>query len=136
MKMLDVDPELKEIRSIVELAVPAWHSGLTLKQSTDLERVQRVAVQVILSDSNTGRSSFTYASALEELNLDRLVSRREDLCLTFAKKTLKSRHRDIFVDQHMHDTRGKTKYFEQRANTGRFRNSPVNYLTRLLNGDK
>ena len=37
MKVLDVDPNIildvycKEIRSVLELAVPAWHSGLTKK---------------------------------------------------------------------------------------------------------
>ena len=50
MKLLDVDPTIicdvyvKEIRSLLELAVPAWHSGLTKKQSGDIERVQKVAV--------------------------------------------------------------------------------------------
>ena len=61
LKVLDVEPlvildvYLKEIRSILELAVPAWHSGLTQKQEADIERVQRVAVNVILSDCLTGR---------------------------------------------------------------------------------
>ena len=48
MKILDIEPLIildvyeKEIRSILELAVPAWHSGITLKQSRDIERVQKV----------------------------------------------------------------------------------------------
>ena len=50
MKVLDVDPNticdvyVKEIRSLLELAMPAWHSGLTCKQSVEIERVQKVAV--------------------------------------------------------------------------------------------
>ena len=54
MKVLDVEPlsildvYLKEIRSILELAVPAWHSGLTVKQAEDIERVQKVALKIIL----------------------------------------------------------------------------------------
>ena len=61
MKVLDLEPTvildvyLKEIRSLLELAVPAWHSGLTLKQSVDNERVQRVA---------TGKSEFNYDMAM------------------------------------------------------------------------
>ena len=39
--LLILDVYVKEIRSVLELAVPAWHSGLTLKQSADIERVQR-----------------------------------------------------------------------------------------------
>ena len=30
------DTYIKEIRSVLELAVPAWHSGLTQKQSEDI----------------------------------------------------------------------------------------------------
>ena len=32
-----VDTYVKEIRSLLELAVPVWHSGLTMKQSRDIE---------------------------------------------------------------------------------------------------
>ena len=31
-----------EVRSILELAVPAWHSGLTKVQTKDIERIQRI----------------------------------------------------------------------------------------------
>ena len=61
LKQLDIDPlyilevNLKEIRSILDLAVLAWHSGLTNKQSADIECVQRVAVRNILSDGRTGK---------------------------------------------------------------------------------
>ena len=49
MKVLDIEPLVildvytKEIRSLLELAVPAWNSGLTQKQVADIERVLRVA---------------------------------------------------------------------------------------------
>ena len=45
------DTYIKEIRSLLELAVPVWHSGLTLKQSRDIERVQKIALYIILGDS-------------------------------------------------------------------------------------
>ena len=87
---------VKEIRSVLELALPAWHSSLTLKQNADIERVQRVALYIILSDVNTGKSENTYEMSLVILNLEPLSIRREKLCLTFAKTTLKSRHSDMF----------------------------------------
>ena len=43
MKRLDVEPYvmldvyMKEIRAVLELAVPAWHSGLTKRQSAEIE---------------------------------------------------------------------------------------------------
>ena len=54
MKILGLDSfsilnfYMKEVRVHLELAVPVWHSGLTLKQAADIERVQRVAVGIML----------------------------------------------------------------------------------------
>ena len=142
MKVLDIEPYImldvytKEIRSVLELAVPAWHSGLTLKQTSDIERVQRVAVSIILSDSITGKCDFSYNMALVTLDLEPLEERRSKLCQTFAKKTLKSRHADIFeVNPNQHFTRNKPNFFEMRCNTKRYYNSPINFLTRMLNSD-
>ena len=45
------DTYVKEIRSLLELAVPVWHSGLTIKQSNDIERVQKVALFIILGET-------------------------------------------------------------------------------------
>ena len=39
---------MKEIRVHLELSVPVWHSGLTVKLSADIERAQRVAVGIVL----------------------------------------------------------------------------------------
>ena len=143
MKVLDVEPlvildvYLKEIRSLLELAVPAWNSGLTHKQIADIERVQRVAVSIILSDCKTGSSEFSYNMALVILDLEPLEVRREKLCKTFARKTLKTRHNDIFkVNPNQHYTRNKPEFFENKCNTRRYFNSPLNYLTRLLNNDQ
>ena len=140
MKVLDLEPYVmldvyaKEIRSLLELAVPAWHSGLTKHQQATIERVQKVAVSVILSDSNTGICDYSYDMALVILDLEPLDVRREKLCGKFANQTLKSRHGDMFKhNQNLHYTRAKSKFFKNRCNTKRFYNSPLNYLTRLLN---
>ena len=139
MKLIDVEPlvlldvYIKDIRCVVELAVPAWHSGLTTKQAADIERIQRIAVYIILSDCITGRCDFNYDMALVALDLEPLDVRRELLCLSFAKKTLKSRHSDIFSVSHQYNTRNKPKFVEQKARKTRNFKSPVNYLTRLLN---
>ena len=90
---------------------------------------------IILSNCNTGESPFSYRIAVEILNLEPLEVRRENLCVTFAKKTLKSRHKDIFPDQHKHFTREKSRFHEHNTKHGRYFNSPVNYLTRLLNSE-
>ena len=66
--------------------MPAWHSGLTRKQAADIERVQRIAVSIILSDCKTGKNDFSYDMALVVLELEPLEERRQKLCLSFAKK--------------------------------------------------
>ena len=48
VKLFDV--YCKEIRSLLELAVPVWHSGLTKLQSADIERIQKIAFQLILKN--------------------------------------------------------------------------------------
>ena len=50
--------------------MPAWHSGLTVKQSADLERVQRVALYIILSDVDTGKSEYNYDMSLVILDIE------------------------------------------------------------------
>ena len=104
------------------------------KQISEIERVQRVAIQIILSNSKTGKSEFSYNMGLVILDLEPLDIRRENLCRTFARKTLRSKHSDIFnTRKNQHNTRLKKDYSENKCNTKRFYNSPVNYLTRLLN---
>ena len=139
MKLLDVEPlvmldvYLKEIRSLLELAVTAWHSGLTQKQSADIERVQRVALNIILSDK-FGFSDICYDQALVILELEPLAVRREELCINFARKALRSRHKDMFHTlSSQPNTRNKPAVYEAPSNTRRCFNSPLNYLTRLIN---
>ena len=38
----------KEVRSLLELAVPVWHSGLTKHQAAQIERGQKTALRIIL----------------------------------------------------------------------------------------
>ena len=142
MKILNVEPYIlldvytKEIRSVLELAVPAWHSALTQKQTASIERVQKVAVSIILSDPITGRCEYSYDMGLVILDIEPLEVRRFKLCKKFAKKTLKSRHADIFSrNRNQHYTRLRPEFLSNKCNTERFYNSPVNYLTRILNGE-
>ena len=57
MKLLNIDPDIiidfyfKEIRSICEMACPVFHSGLTQRQSRNIEMIQKRALKIILGDS-------------------------------------------------------------------------------------
>ena len=120
----------KEGRAVLELAVPVWHSGLTSRQSSAIERCQRVAMAVI---ANSGWRD--YDATLARLGLTRLKVRREKLCRTFATRTVaRSRHQDLFPKrEHSHHTRGGNTYKEDTCRTRRRFNSARPYLARLLN---
>ena len=137
MKVLGVDSftmvdfYLKEVRVHLELAVPVWHSGLTKKQSADIERVQRVAVSVLLSD-------IPYGQACATLGIKPLSITRLELCGWFAKMTasdLSNKHSEIFkLKTEIHETRSdQAKYREHFCCKKRFYNSPLPFLTRTLN---
>ena len=49
---------MKEVRSILEFAVPVWHSSITIKQSSQIETVQKLAFKLIL-----GPAYLSYDSA-------------------------------------------------------------------------
>ena len=72
------------IRSILEYSAVVWHSSLSQNNISDIERIQKTALKVILKERYTN-----YDSALKVLNLESLSKRREMLCLRFAKRCLK-----------------------------------------------
>ena len=82
------------------------------------------------------KREFNYDMALVTLDIEPLEVRREKLCLSFARKTLKSRHKDMFMDnKSQHFTRENPAFIEKKCNTRRFFKSPLKYLTRLLNNN-
>ena len=48
MEMLDV--YYKQVRSVLELAVPVWQPALTQQEIKQIERVQRCALYIILGE--------------------------------------------------------------------------------------
>ena len=73
------------VRSILEQSATVWHSSLTQENINDLERVQKSAIKVILQENYS-----SYKQGLAQLNIESLASRREQLCLNFAQKCVKS----------------------------------------------
>ena len=118
------------IRSVVEQSAVVWHSSLTGGEQLDLERVQKVALRIILKDDYTG-----YSDALELTGLDTLKSRRKKLCRNFAKKCAKNElTKDMFpLNETQVNTRNPEKFCVPFARTGRLANSAIPYMARLLN---
>ena len=73
------------VRSQLEQSAVVWHSSLTDDNRSDLERVQKSAVKIIL-----GERYQSYQKSLALLDMETLEERRENLCLTFAQRCLKN----------------------------------------------
>ena len=74
----------KQVRAVLELAVPIWQPALTIYESKQIERVQRSAFYIIL-----GRDYESYDKALAFLGREALEIRRVHLCQKFATRTIK-----------------------------------------------
>ena len=117
-------------RSVLEFGAPVWAGGINSKNSQDIERVQRSAMKIISSSANS-----PYSEVLEVLEEQTLSLRRDKLSLTFARKCLKSSKFGSWFEKGMVTRSGSQYYIEVKTKTKRFRNSPIPYLTRLLNRD-
>ena len=122
------------IRSVLEQSAVVWHSSLTNKNRSDLERVQKGAVRVIM-----GKHYTSYKNSLKMLNMESLEKRREILCLKFAKKcTMNEKLKNLFPlnkTGHKMKLRRKKKYKILKANTKRYKQSALPYMRRLLNDE-
>ena len=99
---------------------------------SDLERVQKTALKVIM-----GEKYKSYQNALNFLNLETLNERRKILCLKFAQRSSKHpKLKNMFplkAKHHNMDTRNQSKFQVQHAKNERLKNSPVIYMQNLLN---
>ena len=125
-----VDMYIKQCRSILELAVPAWHGAITQAERADIERVQKGALFTILGDKYCN-----FKNALKLASLETLDKRRDKLCSKFAKKTEKNeKHKNWFKPKPKITTRqNDQKYWPVVARTDRLKTSPISHLTSVLN---
>ena len=122
------------IRSNLEFSSTVWHSGLSMADRQDLERVQKAAVKVIL-----GKDYVNYEEALSELKLESLNTRRETMALKFVKNSLENKNFSKLFPvkevKHGMKSRQSEKYVVKFSNTNRHKDSAVPYLQGLLNRD-
>ena len=119
----------KEVRSILEYAVPVWNSGITQEQSNQIERVQKVAFRMILDECY-----IDYEVACTLLSTEPLYLRRIQLCINFAKKELKKEN-SLFIkaSKNIFTRSVKKQVNEFKCRTRRYQNSSMPYLSKLLN---
>ena len=118
------------IRSVLEQSAVVWHTSLTEQNISDLERVQKSATKIILKNSY-----IDYQNALRRLNLDDLVQRRNHLCKSFAKQSVKNASIYFEPNDKLHSmkTRNTNIYRIQHCNTERFNKSALPQMQRMLN---
>ena len=121
----------KQIRTVLEFGAPVWNSGLTKAESMDIERVQKAFLHIAL-----GNTYQSYKIALEIANMEPLEDRRTKLCTTFAKKCLKHPKHSAWFQHNV--GAANTRSFKPNLKLplhrlARFRDSPIPYLTNLLN---
>ena len=102
-----------QVRCVLEMAVPAWHSSISQLEKRNIERVQKSAFHIIL-----GHDYISYRNALKVLNLESLDSRRNQLCLKFAKKCEKNdkfKHWFKFNENYKNTRTEKLRYCEVKS---------------------
>ena len=120
------------IRSVVEQASVVWSSSLTKGEQLDLERVQKVALKIILQEHYTN-----YSHALQLTGLPTLKARRNKLSLSFAKSCLKNKvTSDMFPrNTNVVNTRQHELFYVPHAKTERYAKSAIPHMARQLNAN-
>ena len=121
-----------KIRSVLEYSAPVFSSMLSLNDKSDLERIQKIVLKVILGD----RYDSNYEMACNLLSTTSLETRRANLSLKFALACLKNPQHTHFFKQRrtLYYKLRNTKSFEiPYCQTDRYLNSPIPALTRMLN---
>ena len=122
------------IRSILEYNSNVWFSNLTEEDKDDIERVQRVALKIILKEKY-----ISYEQALVDLNLDTLQNRRLMLAERFANKCTKGGKFQNLFPKNQKDglnLRDPETHNVNFASKGRLFKSAIPAMQRLLNKKK
>ena len=121
-----LDVYIKQCRCVLEMTAPVWSAGITVSESKQIERVQKAAFSIIL-----GKNYVSYEQALAELKMETLEHRRKILCKKFAEKSQK--HPKFSSWFELSDDPMQNKFNPVTYRTKRYKNSPLPYLTSLLN---
>ena len=132
------------LRPIAEYAAPLWHPSLIEGDARKLEKLQRIAIGLILGTIYIEHKRYyrvngrpvSYKEALRYCELPTLEERRETLTRKFALETYRSGlHKEFFEAENVNrpNTRFKPKVKEPTGNTSRFMNSALPTMSKHVN---
>ena len=110
----------------LSMGIVVWHSGLSTKQSAELERIQRRACRTIL-----GHHFTSYIEPVNVYNMQSLEDRRKHHCRFYRTSHLLPPSR--FECHGIKDQGNSANLSQFPAKTKHFKNSPVPYYLSLLN---
>ena len=119
------------IRSVVEQSLVVWNSSITQEECLEIERVQKVALRIIMNENYVN-----YANALCITGLMTLKERRDHLSTKFAEKCVKSEktsHMFPLNRENNFKTRNHETFYVTPARTNRLANSAISSMQRKLN---
>ena len=114
------------VRSILEFNCCVWHFNITKEESSEIERVQKIALKLILKGQY-----LSYQQALDQTKLCTLENRRVMLCKRFAIKSAKNKATTRMFP--LDNTRHSNKYKVTFARSSRLLNSAIPQMQRILN---
>jgi hypothetical protein len=127
-----VDVLRKQVLSLLHIASPAWNGQLTVKETADIERVQRTAMHIIWGQEYT-----SYEEAIKSCQIPTLEHQRAKMDAKFCRKV--TRHNKFSQWFEPTGTKGvKTRSTAPRyrpvpARTAAFASSPIPAFTALAN---
>ena len=121
------------VRPILEYADVVWHSGITKKQSKEIEHVKKRVCRIIQGNNYT-----SYSESLVACELDSLADRRREHCVNFAQDLVHNIRTESIMPPTRQMSHGRTlrnshHFSSLPARTSRFYNSPVPFFIRILN---
>ena len=115
------------IRPVLEYGAQVWHGGITKEQCRDIERIQKRALRIIYKNDD-------YDVNLYIAEIERLEIRRDRMCIDLIKDMMNVDHKlhkllpKRIGEIRKRETRLNSQmYYNFKANTERFRNSPITY---------
>ena len=121
---------LSTLRPVLDYASPTYHPLLTGQQSAQLEALQKRASKIIFGFERS------YEDVISSGDQELLQTRRENLCLNFARKAASNpafAHWFPERGETGHNTRHPEKYIVEKYRTERMKKNPVTFMRTALN---